>query len=244
MPKTVLITGASRGIGAETARQFARAGYQVVINYFHSEEAARALCAELTAEGHTVLPVKADVSDPDQVVSMVDTVLDIFCQLDILICNAGIAQTKLFSDFTTEEWRRMFAVNVDSIFYCCKAVLPHFIHRKSGKILTLSSMWGQTGGSCEVPYSATKAAVIGLTKALAKEVGPSGITVNCVAPGVIDTEMNGNLAPADLDALREETPLERIGTPADVAAALLFLASPAGDFFTGQVLAPNGGILI
>lgn len=244
MSKTVLITGASRGIGAETARQFARAGYQVAVNYFRSEEAALALCAELSREGASVLPVRADVSDPEQVAFMVDTVLDNFCQLDILICNAGIAQSKLFSDFTTEEWRRMFAVNVDGVFYCCKAVLPHFIHRKAGKILTVSSMWGQTGGSCEVPYSAAKAAVIGFTKALAKEVGPSGITVNCVAPGVIDTDMNGNLTPADLDALREETPLERIGAPADAAAALLFLASPAGDFFTGQVLSPNGGILI
>ena len=244
MSKTVLITGASRGIGAETARQFARAGYQVAVNYFRSEETALALCAELSREGTSVLPVRADVSDPEQVASMVDTVLDNFCQLDILVCNAGIAQSKLFSDFTTEEWRRMFAVNVDGVFYCCKAVLPHFIHRKAGKILTVSSMWGQTGGSCEVPYSAAKAAVIGFTKALAKEVGPSGITVNCVAPGVIDTDMNGNLTPADLDALREETPLERIGAPADVAAALLFLASPAGDFFTGQVLSPNGGILI
>ncbi|MCI8538773.1 MAG: SDR family oxidoreductase [Oscillospiraceae bacterium] len=244
MQKTVLITGASRGIGAETARQFARAGYQTAINYFKSEEAALALCAELRAEGFTVFPIQADVSDPEQAVRMVDTVLEKFCQLDILVCNAGIAQTKLLSDFTIEEWRRIFAVNVDGVFHCCRAVLPHFVHRKAGKILTVSSMWGQTGGSCEVPYSASKAAVIGFTKALAKEVGPSGITVNCVSPGVIQTEMNGNLTPRDLDALREETPLERIGTPADVAAALLFLASPAGDFFTGQVLAPNGGILI
>ena len=244
MTKTVLITGASRGIGAETARQFARAGYQVAVNYFRSEAEAFSLCNELNREGASILPVQADVADPEQVAAMVDTVLDKFCQLDILICNAGVAQSKLFSDFTTEEWRRMFAVNVDGVFHCCQAVLPHFIHRKAGKILTVSSMWGQTGGSCEVPYSAAKAAVIGLTKALAKEVGPSGITVNCVAPGVIATDMNGNLTPADLDVLREETPLERIGTPADVAAALLFLASPAGDFFTGQVLSPNGGILI
>lgn len=244
MSRTVLITGASRGIGAETARQFARAGYHVAVNYFHSEAAALALCGELQREGCVALPVRADVSAPEQVAAMVDTVLDNFCQLDILICNAGIAQSKLFSDFTTEEWRRIFAVNVDGVFHCCQAVLPHLIHRKSGKILTVSSMWGQTGGSCEVPYSASKAAVIGLTRALAKELGPSGITVNCVAPGVIDTEMNGALTAADLDALREETPLERIGTPADVAAALLFLASPAGDFFTGQVLSPNGGILI
>lgn len=244
MSPAVLITGASRGIGAETARHFAWAGYRVAVNYLRSEDRAMALCRELREAGACVLPVRADVSDPAQVRSMVDTVLENFCQLDILICNAGVAEQKLFTDLTEEDWRRIFAVNVDGVFHCCQAVLPHFIHRKQGKILTLSSMWGQTGGSCEAAYSAAKAAVIGLTRALAKELGPSGITVNCVAPGVIDTEMNGNLSPQDLHALAEETPLERIGTPADVAATLLFLASSAGNFYTGQVLAPNGGLVI
>ena len=155
-----------------------------------------------------------------------------------------MASQGLLSDVSDGEWRRIFGVNVDGVFHCCRAVLPHFIHRKAGRIVTVSSMWGITGGACEVAYSASKAAVIGLTKALAKELGPSGITVNCVAPGVIDTDMNGGLTPADLEALREETPLERLGRPEDVAESVYFLSTGAGSFFTGQVLCPNGGILI
>ena len=237
--RVVLITGGSRGIGATAARRFAAGGDKVVINYCHSKARAEALAAEIGGWA-----VQADVSDSGQAAKMVDNVLDKFCQLDILICNAGIAQQKLFGDLTDEDWRRMFAVNVDGMFYTIRAALPHFIHRKAGRILTLSSMWGQVGGSCEVAYSAAKAAVIGLTKALAKEVGPSGITVNCVSPGVIDTEMNANLSPEDLAALAEETPLERIGRPEDVAETLWYLASDAAGFFTGQVLAPNGGLII
>ena len=242
--RTVLITGASRGIGAACARRFAAAGDRVVVNYRHSDAEALALVQEIETAGGTAMAIRADVGDPEQVCQMVDNVLEKFCQLDILICNAGIARQQLFTDITNEDWRDLFRTNVDGTFYCCRAVLPHFIHRKAGRIVTLSSMWGITGGSCEVAYSATKAAVIGLTRALAKEVGPSGITVNCVAPGVIDTEMNGNLTPADLEALREETPLERIGTPEDVAESVFFLASEGARFMTGQVLSPNGGILI
>lgn len=242
--KSVLITGASRGIGAETARRFAAAGYAVAVNYCKSERQALALVDELLRAGHEAAAVRADVADPVQVYEMVDNVLDIFCQLDILVCNAGVAWQGLLSDMTTEEWRDLFAVNVDGVFHCCKAVLPHFIHRKAGKIVTVSSIWGQVGASCEAAYSASKAAVIGLTKALAKELGPSGITVNCVAPGVIDTEMNARLTAADLEALREETPLERVGTAADAAESILFLASGAADFMTGQVLSPNGGLAV
>ena len=145
---------------------------------------------------------------------------------------------------TAREWREVLAVNLDGVFYCAQAVLPHFIRNKAGKIVTISSMWGQVGASCEVAYSAAKAGIIGFSKALAKELGPSGITVNCVAPGVIDTEMNARLTPEDLAALREETPLERIGTARDVAESVLFLASPAADFITGQVLCPNGGLVV
>ena len=237
--RVVLITGGSRGIGAAAARRFAAGGDKVVINYCRSRERAEALAAEIDGWA-----VEADVSDPEQVRNMVDNVLDKFCQLDILICNAGIAQQKLFGDLTDQDWRRMFAVNVDGMFYTIRAALPHFIHRKQGRILTLSSMWGQVGGSCEVAYSAAKAAVIGMTKALAKELGPSGITVNCVAPGVIDTEMNDNLGPEDLAALAEETPMGVIGRPEDVAEALWYLASPGAKFVTGQVLAPNGGLIV
>ena len=242
--RTALITGASRGIGAATARRLARAGYAVAVNYCRSEERALALVEELREAGHTAMAVHADVSDPDQVGDMVDNVLDKFCQLDILVCNAGRSWAGLLGDMTPEEWRELFAVNLDSVFYCCKAVMPHMIHRKRGKIITISSMWGQVGASCEAAYSASKAGVIGLTKALAKELGPSGITVNCVAPGVVDTEMNQNLTAEDLDALRQETPLERIGMAEDVAESVLFLASEGADFITGQVICPNGGLII
>ena len=244
MQKTVLITGASRGIGAETARRFSAAGYAVALHYHRSEERALALAEELRRAGGEGLTVQADVGAWSQVRKMVDNVLDKFCQLDILICNAGVSWQGLLSEMSVEEWRRLCAVDLDGVFYCCKAVIPHFVARKAGKILTVSSMWGQTGGSCEAAYSAAKAGVIGLTKALAKELGPSGIAVNCVAPGVIATEMNQNLTPADLDALREETPLGRIGTAGDVAESLLFLASEGASFITGQVLAPNGGLVI
>lgn len=242
--RTALITGASRGIGAATARRLARAGYAVAVNYCRSEERALALVEELRETGHTAMAVHADVSDPDQVGNMVDNVLDKFCQLDILICNAGVAQQKLFGDLTDEDWRHIFAVNVDGVFHTIRAALPHFIHRKAGRILTVSSMWGQVGGSCEAAYSAAKAAVIGLTKALAKELGPSGITVNCVSPGVIQTDMNAHLDGETMAALAEETPLGAIGTPEDVAEAMWYLASDAARFVTGQVLAPNGGLVI
>ncbi len=242
--KTVLITGASGGIGREAARRFAAEGYAVAIHYHRGAEAAHTLAQELTAAGHHAMVVQADVRDGVQVAKMVDNVLAEFCQLDILICNAGVAWQGLLGDMTAQVWRDLFAVNVDGVFHCCQAAIPHFIHRKAGKIITVSSMWGQVGASCEVAYSAAKAAVIGLTRGLAKELGPSGITVNCVAPGVIQTEMNSHLDAETMELLRQETPLERIGTPADVAGSLLFLASPAADFFTGQVLCPNGGLVI
>lgn len=237
--KTALITGGSRGIGAACARRLAAEGYRVAINYNQSCQQAEALAEELGG-----IAVQADVADPEQVKAMVDTVLDKFCQLDILVCNAGVSHIGLLSDMTDEEWRRLFAVNVDGMFYCCRAAIPHFVHRKCGRIVTVSSMWGQVGASCEAAYSASKAAVIGLTKALAKELGPSGITVNCVAPGVIDTEMNARLDAGTLAALAEETPLGTIGTPEDVAQSVCFLASDAARFITGQVLAPNGGLVI
>lgn len=242
--KTVLITGASRGIGAAAARRFARAGYGVGINYRQSEAKAQALAEELRGQGVPVGLYPGDVSQRDQVDQMMAAFLRDFGRIDVLVCNAGIARQELFTDLTAENWREMMGVNLDGVFHCCQAALPDMLHRKAGKIITLSSMWGQVGASCEVAYSAAKAGVIGLTKALAKELGPSGITVNCVAPGVIETEMNGLLSQETKDALAEETPLERLGTPQEVAEAIWFLASPAGDFFTGQVLAPNGGYII
>lgn len=242
--RTVLITGASRGIGAACARLFAQRGYAVAVNYASSEERALTLVRELRQKGGVALAIRADVGDAEQATEMVRRVLQEWGRLDVLVCNAGVGHQGLFGEMNYTQWRRVFQVNVDGVYHCCQAVLPHFIHRKEGRIVSLSSMWGQVGASCEVAYSASKAAVIGLTRALAKELGPSGITVNCVAPGVIDTDMNGRLSPEEREALREETPLERLGRPEDVARTVYFLASEEGGFFTGQVLSPNGGFVM
>ena len=242
--KYALITGADRGIGAATARVLAEQGCGVAIHYHTGEAAALALAEELRRAGARVMTVQADVSRRDEVERMVDNVLGNFCQLDILICNAGVSHVGLFGEIDDADWRRLFAVNVDGVYHCCQAVLPHFIHRKAGSIVTVSSMWGQVGASCEAAYSATKGAVIALTKALAKELGPSGIRVNCVAPGTIDTDMNRHLTPEDLAALAEETPLGRIGAPEEAARAIAYLALDGASYITGQVLAPNGGFVI
>lgn len=242
--KVALVTGASRGIGAAIARRLSGSGCAVAVNYNRSEEAARRLVEELRAAGGEAEAFQADVGNSDTVRRMVDNVLEKYCQLDILVCNAGVAWQGLLQDMTDEAWRHLMAVNLDGVFYCCRAAAPHMIGRKTGRIVTVSSMWGVTGGACEAAYSAAKAGVIGLTRALAKELGPSGITVNCVAPGVIDTEMNGTLPAEALAALREETPLERLGTAEDVAETVAFLTSSGGNFYTGQVFQPNGGMVI
>ena len=242
--KVALITGASRGIGRAEARKFARSGWQVAANYHRSADRVQQLAEELAAEGCALTPVQADVSDPEQVQRMVQQVLDSFGHIDLLVCNAGVARQGLLTDFSPEDWRRMMAVNLDGTFFCCRAVLPSMIRRQSGCIVTTSSIWGIAGASCEVPYSAAKAGIIGLTKALAREVGPSGLRVNCIAPGVIDTEMNGEYPPEVMQQLAEETPLGQIGTPEQVADCALFLASEGASFVTGQVLSPNGGFLI
>ena len=242
--KTALVTGASRGIGRETARQLLLNGWQVAVNYCHSQQAAVDFAQEMSGFEGRLMLIQADVSDRREVDAMADAVLRRFGQVDLLVNNAGIAQQKLFTDLTFEEWRQIFAVDVDGVFHCCQALLPQMIRRQEGKIVNISSIWGMTGASCEVAYSAAKAAVIGITKSLAKELGPSHIQVNCVAPGVIATQMNGNLDAGTLDALREETPLGVIGSPADIARTVLFLASEGGDLLTGQVISPNGGFVI
>lgn len=242
--RTVLITGASRGIGAAAARAFAQNGDRVMIHYHQQQARARALCTQLRQAGAQAACVQADVAERAQVEAMLAQTERQFGPVEVLVNNAGVAQQALFTDVSEAEWDRLFAVNVKGMFFCIKGVLPGMISEKRGKIVNLSSMWGQVGASCEVGYSASKAAVIGLTKALAKEVGPSGIQVNCVAPGVIDTEMNAALDEQTRAMLAEETPLGVLGTAADVARAIVFLASPQADFITGQVLGVNGGFVI
>lgn len=242
---TVLITGASRGIGAATARLFGEKGWNVGVNYNKSEQAARDLVRELNGLGVRACAIRADVSDPAQAAQLVEQTVQELGGLDSLVCNAGIAlPQQLLTDTTDEQWRQVFADNVDGMFYTIRAAVPHFVHQKAGRIVTLSSMWGVTGGSCEVAYSAAKGAVIAMTKALAKELGPSGITVNCVAPGVIATDMNAHLDGDSLEIMRREIPLERIGTPEDVARSIFFLANEESAYVTGQILQPNGGIFI
>ena len=230
---TVMVTGGSRGIGAATVRQFAAAGHKVFFLYEKEQEAARTVAAETGATA-----IRADVADGEQVAAA-------FRQsgpVDILVCNAGISQFNPINLTSSQEWDRIFDVNVKGIYHCVNAALPGFLAKQSGTIVTVSSMWGQVGASCEAAYSATKGAVIALSRALAKELGPSGIRVNCVAPGVILTDMCANVAPEVLEQLRQETPLERNGRPEDVAKAIEFLAN--AEFVTGQVLGVNGGYVI
>lgn len=241
----VLITGASRGIGAAAARLFAQEGWDVAVNYNNSREAAERLAAELSGMGARTVPIQADVSDPEQAERLVREAERALGSLDALVCNAGIAlPQQLLTDATVEQWRRLMSADLDGMFYVLKAVIPGMVSQKRGAIVTVSSMWGVAGGSCEAPYSAAKAGVIGLTRALAKELGPSNIRVNCVAPGVTATDMNGHLTPRDLGALEEETPLGRIGAPEEVAQAIIFLASDRASFITGQVLNVDGGMVI
>lgn len=244
MKKTVLITGASRGIGRAAAEAFAKAGYDVAVNYNKSAETAETLCRELEKYSVKALPFQADVADKKAVEKMSAEIEIAMGAVSVLVNNAGIAEQALFTDITEEMWDRMFAVNVKGAYNCTQAVLPKMIHEKYGRIINISSMWGISGASCEVHYSAAKAALIGFTKALAKEVGLSGITVNCVAPGVIDTDMNGHLSPETISELKEETPLNRIGAPRDVAETVLFLASEKASFITGQTISVDGGFIL
>ena len=244
MKGVALVTGASGGIGSAIAVALARDGYAIAVHCYRNEQKAQEIREEIIAMGGTAEVFVCDITDADAVDYMVNEICRTLGCVTVLVNNAGIAQQKLFTDLSVDEWQQMMAVHVDGAFYACRAVLPDMIRAHSGVIVNVSSMWGQTGGSCEVHYSTAKAALIGLTKALAKEVGPAGIRVNCVAPGVIRTEMLAELSRETLNDLEEETPLCRLGTPEDVAAVVAFLVSDGAGFITGQVLAPNGGIVI
>ena len=229
--QTALITGSSRGIGRACAVALKSAGYDVVIHCRENASAAEELARRLNARW-----VRADVADEAAVQAMFDSIGGV----DVLVCSAGAALLRQFQDTTAEDWQRIMSVNLGGAVNCIRAALPHMLHNKFGR--TVASMWGVTGASCESAYSASKAALIGLTRSLAKELGPSGVTVNCVAPGVIDTDMNASLSAETLAQLKEETPLGTLGTPEDVAEAVRYLVS--APFVTGQVLGVNGGMLI
>lgn len=244
MGKTAFVTGGSRGIGRAVVRRLAAEGYAVGINYLHSREQAETLAAELREQGYGALAVQADVADREAVTAAIQTVEAAFGPVTALVNNAGIAQNDLFQDTPEELWRRMFAVHADGAFHTIQAVLPHMLHEKAGGIVNISSIWGLRGASCEVAYAASKAAVIGLTRSLAMELAPSHIRVNCVAPGVIETDMVKGLGEETIASLADQTPAGRLGAPEDVAKAVAFLLREDADFITGQVLTVDGGFIL
>lgn len=241
MKKVALVTGGAKGIGSAIVKRLVNDGCKVAFTYNNSEEKALSLCADMGADCKAY---KLDITDSNSVNLVVNDIEKNFGEIAILVNNAGVAEQALFTDITDEMWHRMIETNLSGAFYCSRAVLKHMINRKSGKIINISSIWGETGGSCEVHYSASKAGLIGMTKALAKEVGLSGITVNSISPGVILTDMTSHFDEETMNALKEETPLNKIGTPGDVAGAVSFLASKDADFITGQNLSVNGGMNI
>lgn len=240
--QVALVTGAGRGIGRAVALSLGAAGCRVVVNYCLSGQAAKEACREIEAAGGRAMAVQADVAEEAQVEGLFAAAEQGFGPVDILVNNAGIAHFGLLTELSDAQWRRLLGVNLEGAFLCCREALGSMVARKRGCIINVASMWGLVGASCEAAYSASKGGLIALTKALAKEVGPSGIRVNCVAPGVIATEMNGNLSGAELAQLAEDTPLGRIGQPEEVAEAVLYLAG--AEFVTGAVLNVNGGFVI
>ncbi len=244
--KNVLITGGSGGIGSAICVAFAQAGYNVAVHYNKNKEAAQRL-AEILCQSYGIgaVSVRADVSDRQAVNDMYDEIDRAFGKIDVLVNNSGIAQQKLFTDITCDDWRKMIGVNLDGVFHCTQeAVKRYMIKNHSGVVLNISSMWGQVGASCEVHYSAAKAGVIGFTKALAKELGLSGIRVNCICPGVVMTDMMKSFDENTINELKEESVLNTLGTPKDIADAAVFLCSDRAKFITGQIVGVNGGFVI
>ncbi len=243
MKKCALITGASGGIGSEIALRLARDGFSVAACYCSDEKSARELETRLAQTGAEYRIYQLDVSDREKVNKVFADATEYFGGVSVLVNNAGIAQQKLFTDITEEEFDRINAVNFKGVFNCCQCAIPFMVSQKNGKIINISSMWGVQGASCEAVYSATKAAVIGLTKALARELAPSNIQVNCVAPGAIDTKMNGNLSEEEKTAFAEEIPMGRFGTAAEIAGVVSFLAGEDSSYVTAQVITADGGLI-
>lgn len=245
MRKTILVTGASRGIGREIASTFAKDNYNVCINYNNSVKEAIELENNLKHEGYSIISFKCNVANREEVDNMVDFVLANFGTVDVLVNNAGIADYKLFTDITEENMKNMIDTSLMGTFNVTQSVLKKcMINQKSGKIINISSIWGMVGASCEVHYSMVKSGIIGFTKALAKELGLSNIIVNAVAPGVIDTDMMKDFSEEDMNNIKEEIPLNRIGNVEDVAGVVKFLASDSASYITGQVISPNGGMVV
>lgn len=242
MQKTVIVTGGSRGIGAAIVELLAKEGYNVVLNYNKSEEIAKKIEEESTNKGYNVEIFKADVSKREEVKKLVEFTIEKFGKIDVLINNAGISQTKLFTDITDEDWNNMINTNLNSVFYMSQEVAKHMIHEKEGCIINISSIWGLVGASCEVHYSVSKAGVDAMTKSLAKELGLSNIRVNSIAPGIIDTDMNKHLSKEELEEIKTEIPLGKIGNPSSIAKCVKWLIED--DYTTGQVISINGGWLI
>ncbi len=240
--KTALVTGGSGDIGRAICKAFAEKGYSVAIHYMNNESAALALENELNSSGYTAKSFRADLRSEEEIDSMLSEVENSLGNVSVLVNNAGISLIKLFDETELSEWNDIISVNLTGAFLVSKRCIKNMIHEKSGSIINVASMWGQVGASCEVAYSASKGGLIAMTKALAQEVGLSGITVNCVSPGMIDTKMNSHLSEEDVNAIREEIPTGTIGTPDDVAKACAFLAD--AKFITGQVLGVNGGMVL
>ena len=240
--KTVIVTGGSRGIGAAIVKELAKENYNIVLNYNNSEEAAINIQNDLKKQGINIEIFKADVSKREEVKALVQFTLNKFKNIDVLINNAGIAQEKTFIDITDEEWETMIQVNLNSVFYCTQEVLENMIHNKKGCIINISSIWGITGGSCEVHYSVAKAGIDGMTKALAKELAPSNIRVNSIAPGAIMTDMNSDCTEEEIIEINNQIPLGKFGEAIDIAKCAKWLIED--NYTTGQVISPNGGWVI